>query len=429
MPLPSFAPRCLAAGTVLLAGCIFQDVREQQALIDATCVIAGNAASSGGGDKPVVVVLLRPAGESAPGRKFLIADHFVLEAEGRWAFAAPPGDYRLAAFEDSNRDLRYQPGEPFLGVDAAGPIKCGVGTRARDIALRVQASSADAPQAEVDITALQARDVHGQMRRTLGQLTAAGELARLADARFVHDVAQNGLWRPFDFVASSYAGIYFLEPDDPRKTPVLFVHGMQGTPASFEALASTLDRSRFQPWFYYYPSGVHLHEIADHLQQTVAKVTRRHPHDRIIVVAHSMGGLVSRGFLLRHASNAGAARVPLFISISTPWDGHKAAELGVKHAPAVVRVWEDMAPGSRYLKEVFEQPLAGGTAHHLLYTHKRGLAESAESDDGAVTVGSQLRPAARSAATKVYGFENTHVGVLSSAEVSALVNRLLAEAR
>lgn len=80
---------------------------------------------------------------------------------------------------------------------------------------------------------------------------------REQQARFVDDVAQNGLWRPFDFVASSYAGIYFLEPDDPRKTPVLFVHGMQGTPASFATLASKLDRSRFVPWFYYYPSGVH----------------------------------------------------------------------------------------------------------------------------------------------------------------------------
>lgn len=421
------APGSWLLPPLLLASCVFQDVREQQARLDATCVIEGTASTASGGERPIVVALLRPPGDSAPGRKFLIADHFVLETAGRWAFAAPPGEYRLAAFEDTNRDLRYQPGEPFLGVEAAAPIRCGVGTRARDIALRVPASSAGAPEAEVDITALQARDVHGQMRRTLGQLTAAGELARLADARFVHDVAQNGLWRPFDFVAASYAGIYFLEPDDPRKTPVLFVHGMQGTPVSFETLASKLDRERFQPWFYYYPSGVHLSDIADHLQQTVAKVTRRHPHDRIIVVAHSMGGLVARGFLLRHARNAGAARVPLFITISTPWDGHKAAELGVKHAPTVVRVWEDMAPGSRYLKDVFDKPLAPGTAHHLLYTHERGKATTG--DDGAVTVSSQLRPAATSAAVKVYAFEDTHVGVLSNPEVSALVNRLLAEAR
>ena len=412
-----------------LAGCVFQDVREQQARMDETCVITGTAASASGRERPIVVALLRPAGEAAPGRKWLIADHFVLEAAGRWAFAAPPGEYRLAAFEDSNRDLKYQPGEPFLGVEGAPPIHCKAGTRALDIALAIPAGAAGAPGVEVDVVSLQARDVHGQMRRTLGQLTAAGELAKLADARFARDVAESGLWRPFDFVAASYAGIYLLEKDDPGKTPVLFVHGIQGTPASFETLAAGLDHSRFQPWFYYYPSGVHLEEIADHLAQTVAKVTRRHPHERIVVVAHSMGGLVARGFLLRHAQNAGAARVPLFISISTPWDGHKAAEIGVKRAPAVVRVWEDMAPGSAYLREIFERPLAAGTNHHLIFTYRRDSSSFGESNDGAVTVASQLRPAAQAGATRVYGFDDTHVGVLRNAEVSALVNRLLDGAR
>ena len=419
----------LGLAALLLGGCIFQDVREQQALMDATCVIEGTAASAAATDRPIVVALLRPAGDSAPGREWLVADHFVLEAAGPWAFAAPPGEYRLAAFEDSNRDLKYQPGEPFLGVEAAAPIRCTAGTKTRGIALRISASSAGAPASERDVVSLQARDVHGQMRRTLGQLTAAGELAQLADARFARDVAESGLWRPFDFVAASYAGIYMLEPDDPRKTPVLFVHGIQGTPASFETLAANLDRSRFQPWFYYYPSGVHLDEIADHLAQTVAKVTRRHPHDRLVVVAHSMGGLVARGFLLRHARSAGAARVPLFVTISTPWDGHKAAEIGVKRAPAVVRVWEDMSPGSTYLREIFEQPLAAGTPHHLLFTYRRDSRSFGASDDEAVTVASQLRSAAQQGASRLYGFDATHVGVLREPEVSALLNRLLAEAR
>ena len=150
---------------------------------------------------------------------------------------------------------------------------------------------------------------------------------------------------------------------------MLFVHGIQGTPASFEHLASRLDRSRFQPWFYYYPSGVHLHEIADHLTQTVAKVTRRHPHERIVVVAHSMGGLVTRGFILRHASNAGAAKIPLFVTISTPWDGHKGAEIGVKRSPVVVRVWEDMSPGSEYLRDIFAR--IADTAVTTLRIHTR----------------------------------------------------------
>ena len=426
---PALPRAALAAAALTLAGCVFQDVREQQARLDETCVIDGTASSAASQDRPIVVVLVRPAGDSVPGRRWLVADHFVLEQAGRWAFAAPPGHYSLAAFDDANRDLVYQPGEPILLPDATAPIVCVAGARALGFALRIPATPSSALSGEVDVTALQARDVAGQMRRTLGQLTAAGEIARLSDQRFTNDVSESGLWRPFDFVAASYAGIYFLEADDPRKTPVLFVHGIQGTPASFEYLASRLDRGRYQPWFYYYPSGVHLQEIADHLAQTVAKVTRRHPHERLIVVAHSMGGLVARGFLQRHSKNAGAARIPLFVTISTPWDGHKAAEIGVKRAPAVVRVWEDMSPGSEYLRDLFKVALPAGTTHHLMFTYRRDTTSFGASDDQAVTVSSQLRPAAQADAFRMHGFDDSHVGVLKNAEVSALLNRLLAETR
>jgi len=418
----------LATASCLLSSCVFQDVREQQARLDDACVIEGSASSAATQDRPIVVLLLSPA---PPGsaRPWTIADHFVLETAGRWGFAAPPGNYALAAFDDANRDLVYQPGEPYLGVDAKSTITCTAGTRATNIALRISANPPAPLSGEINVAALQARDQHLQMRRTLGQLTAAGQVAKLSDARFARDVAENGLWRPFDFVASEYAGIYFLEPDDPRKTPVLFVHGIQGTPASFEHLAGKLDRSRYQPWFYYYPSGVHLSEIADHLAQTVAKVTRRHSHERIVVVAHSMGGLVARGFILRHARNAGAAKIPLFVTISTPWDGHKAAEIGVKRAPVVVRVWEDMSPGSEYLRGIFAQPLPSGTSHHLLFTYRRDSTSFGASDDEAVTVASQLLMAAQANAVRLQGFDDTHVGVLRNNEVSALLNRLLAETR
>jgi hypothetical protein len=142
-----------------------------------------------------------------------------------------------------------------------------------------------------------------------------------------------------------------------------------------------------------------------------------------------MGGLVSRGFVQRHAKSAGAARIPLFVTISTPWDGHRGAEIGVKRAPAVVQVWEDMSPGSAYLRGLYAQPLSGGTVHHMMFTFRRDTTSFGASDDGAVTVASQLRPAAQAEAARVYGFDDTHVGVLSNAEVSALLNRLLDAAR
>jgi hypothetical protein len=42
-----------------------------------------------------------------------------------------------------------------------------------------------------------------------------------------------------------------------------------------------------------------------------------------------------------------------------------------------------------------------------------------------VTVASQLGRAAQDGATRIYGFDDTHIGVLLNSDVSALVNRLL----
>jgi pimeloyl-ACP methyl ester carboxylesterase len=218
--------------------------------------------------------------------------------------------------------------------------------------------------------------------------------------------------------------VYFLEPYDRRKIPVLFVHGINGSPANFTYLIEHLDRRRFQPWVYYYPSGVHLAAIADHLNQTMAKLELRYRFPRFAVVAHSMGGLVSRGFILRHAQTAKAERIPLYVTLSTPWQGHKGAEIGIKYSPAVVRVWIDMAPGSDYLKSLFASPLPAGMAHHLVFTFKGSA--SGESGDGVVTVASQMYPEAQREAVRLYGFDDTHDGVLSNKDASALLNDLLA---
>jgi hypothetical protein len=140
-----------------------------------------------------------------------------------------------------------------------------------------------------------------------------------------------------------------------------------------------------------------------------------------------MGGLVSRGFLLRHQRTSPDSQIPLYVTISTPWAGHKAAESGVKNAPVVVEVWHDMAPGSEYQQSLFAQPLPRGTAHHMIFTFQRKNSSFGESDDQTVTVASQLAAPAQSNAVRIYGFDDTHVGVLRDPEVSKLLNELLAK--
>jgi pimeloyl-ACP methyl ester carboxylesterase len=263
--------------------------------------------------------------------------------------------------------------------------------------------------------------------KTIGQLMAVGELATLSDPRFSLENAANSLWRPYDAILQLHPGVYFLEPYDPTKTPVLFVHGISGSPRNFEYLIQRLDRARFQPWVYSYPSGIHLSSVADHLTQVMVKLEAQYRIDRLVIVAHSMGGLVARGFLLRHAKSS-SVQTPLFATLSTPWAGHEAAELGVKHAPVVMDVWRDMAPGSAYLQSLFAEPLPPTTHHFLFFTYARNSASFGASDDRTVTVASQLFESAQQQAALVYGVDASHQGVLRDDTVATLLNGLLAAA-
>jgi pimeloyl-ACP methyl ester carboxylesterase len=423
---------------LLLQGCVFRDVKEQQAKMAAYCPLEGEVVAETAAQAPLVVLLLRQASANPSSQwAWELSEHFVLEGAGRWHFRVSAANYRLAAFQDLNRDLKYQPDEPFLPPVPGPLVTCRTGEPHRGIALRIPVTGSPRSNETVDIAKLQARGVDEQLQRSLDEATAVGELASLSDARFAEEVAQDGLWRPFDFLFKAGPGIYFLEPYDPRKLPVLFVHGINGTPANFRTLTGRLDRERFQPWVYYYPSGAALDAVADHLTQTLRKLQVTYGFNRFAVVAHSMGGLVARGFLLRYAESGGRAAVPLFVTIATPWGGHKGAELGVKTAPTVVRVWVDMAPGSAYQRALFykdpdaqrtPRSLPQGTPHYLIFTFKQGSMSLGEANDGTVTLASQLRREAQRDATRLYGFDETHMGVLESAEVSALVNQLLAGA-
>jgi pimeloyl-ACP methyl ester carboxylesterase len=387
-----------------LCGCGMFAVKDQQAKLDAFCRIGGRVDAERRETAPIVVVL---------------------EGPGQWLLGASAGTYGLAAFQDLNSDLKLQPGEPYLALDRERLLTCAPGERRTDLALHIPARSA-ALAGTVDIAALQARSFREQLELSLGQVTAVGEVANLGDPRFDEAVAEDGLWRPFDFLFRGHPGVYFLGAYDSTKTPVLFVHGISGTPANFRTVIERLDQRRFQPWVYYYPSGASLAAVADHLTQTMRKLELQYGFGSFAVVAHSMGGLVSRGFLQRYRAG-GKATIPLFVSIATPWDGHKAAELGVKTAPAVVRVWIDMAPDSDYLRSLYAHD--PGVPHYLMFAFRQSGVSLGEASDGTVSLASQLRASVQQGAMRVEGFDETHMSVLDSAAVSERLNALLERIR
>jgi pimeloyl-ACP methyl ester carboxylesterase len=425
----------LVCAATVLPSCTLWKLSRQYERDKGWCAIGGTVATEAPSSKPLVVVLVRVEGERLQEEeKGSIVDHFVLEKAGRWRFEVAPGRYQLAAFEDFNADLRYQPGESLLADTGSRTYVLSPGDRVLGIELRIPSHGRAAGARTVDIAALQARSYRDQIKATLGLVSVEGKVVELADARFDPANGKKGMWAPVDFLFDVGPGIYFLEEYDPEKIPVLFVHGISGSPREFESLIRGLDREHFQPWFFYYPSGFNLAPVSAYLTQLVTRLGVRYRVEQLAVVAHSMGGLVSRSFIQQHHATSGRDTVKLFVSIATAWAGFDSARKGVERAPVVVRTWVDVAPGSEFLNGLFfEDPdtrrirllLPNHVAFHLVFAYKRNSLLPGPSGDRVVTLSSALRPEAWDEAKRHWPFDDDHTGILSNPEAASLLSRVL----
>jgi pimeloyl-ACP methyl ester carboxylesterase len=91
-----------------------------------------------------------------------------------------------------------------------------------------------------------------------------------------------------------------LQQYDPSRTPVIFVHGLQETAASWTPMIDTLRndpwlRKHYQFWFYSYPSGYPYPYSAALFRRDLDGMKRAFPsHKRVVLIGHSMGGMICR---------------------------------------------------------------------------------------------------------------------------------------
>ena len=148
----------------------------------------------------------------------------------------------------------------------------------------------------------------------------------------------------------------------------------------------------------------------------------------LVIVAHSMGGLVSRDVINNLVELESPIQIPLFLTLSTPWEGHEAAELGVKYSPVIVPCWIDMVPGSDFLTKLWETPLPDETEHALFFSyHGKNSSIIDRNNDGIVTVSSQLSLEPQKNAVMVRGFNVNHTGILKDPQVIDCFKTLVSE--
>lgn len=96
-----------------------------------------------------------------------------------------------------------------------------------------------------------------------------------------------------------------LQPFDPNKIPVVFVHGLLSRPEAWTQATNTLladpeIRKRYQFWYFLYPTGLPVWRSAailrsdlDRFRRTIDPKGTNANLQRMVLVGHSMGGLIS----------------------------------------------------------------------------------------------------------------------------------------
>ena len=91
-----------------------------------------------------------------------------------------------------------------------------------------------------------------------------------------------------------------------------------------------------------YPPYTSIGKLVPQLRQRVEEVCRETGADQVVLIAHSMGGLVCRSYLARH----GGQRVERLVTIASPHAGTELARIGIGQNA------REMEPGSLWLRDL-----------------------------------------------------------------------------
>ena len=235
-----------------------------------------------------------------------------------------------------------------------------------------------------------------------------GRIASLDEPMFSRESAKMGLWRPVHFVEQYGGGLMLLQTFEPDKVPVVFVHGISGSARSFDKVIEALNKDEFQPWVLQYPSGIRLDAVSEYLRQALDKLYVQYKFPRIMIVAHSVGGLMTRSFMMKYVEGKSSYRIVLGVTINSPLLGMESAAVGVKSSPIVLPVWRDIASNGEYVQRVTAWQWPRSIPYHLIYSCLPG-----EASDGVVPLSSQLSLSLQDQAVRIHGFQGEHTAVLA----------------
>ncbi len=344
-----------------------------------------------------------------------IAHYTVLHDFGEYELVVDHGKYYVFAYWDKNSNLTYDPGEPASQYGDPKVVTAPAVGVVFDVDIVLAETGGEIVQSVgTEIATVKPETLYSRQ---------AGDITDLDDERFAVENGMKGFWEPFSFFKELGGNIYFLEKYDPDKIPILFIHGATGTPRGWQYFVNHIDKKRFQPWFFYYPTGVRIDSMAHLLFWKLINLQTKYQFSKIYITASSMGGLVAKSFLVNYGPQF--PFVKLFVSLATPWGGDRMAEYGVQQSPVVIPSWIDMQPDGDFIKSLYHRKLPQSVNFYMFCGYRGDRNPFRSNNDGTISLSSIMDSRAQSEAKMNYVFNEDHASILHSKEVLAQYNAIL----
>jgi len=173
----------------------------------------------------------------------------------------------------------------------------------------------------------------GAKRPLAYDITAAVDMA--LNNPYIKKSGLQGLFRPDKHQGDM--GLFAMEPFEPKKIPVIFVHGLRSDAhiwknAVNEIYADPALYARYQPVLFLYPTGQSVPASASKLRQSLNKFRQTWDPsgsdpgmNNMVIVGHSMGGILSRMQVIDSGDDFRKAFFTRPIS-EVPWLGSNLAQ-------------------------------------------------------------------------------------------------------
>lgn len=151
---------------------------------------------------------------------------------------------------------------------------------------------------------------------------------------FVLVIPFERLWMPADRLGSC-------------KRPILLVHGYGCSRGIWWRIRRDLEAAGHTvASVSLYPPYTSIGKLVPQLATRIDEVCEATGAQQVMLIAHSMGGLVCRSYLSRH----GISRVEQLITLATPHQGSELARIGLGQNA------REMEPGSKWLRDLAAEP-------------------------------------------------------------------------